>query len=113
MSKSQKSRQNLCGNCKHFVAGGLCELVKGQIKAKDTCDLHEYGQPQTIDTEVDPTHNKLKVNYKPGFMVETTTGDIAHKVFQNNLFSWRDALTILFFGMRHQRKRTKRIKQQL
>ncbi len=38
---------------------------------------------------------------------------IAHKVLQNNLFSWRDALKILFFGMRHRRKRTKRIKQQL
>ena len=38
---------------------------------------------------------------------------IAHNVLQNNLFSWRDALKILFFGMRHRRKRTKRIKQQL
>jgi len=82
MSKNQKSRQNLCGNCKHFVAGGLCELVKGQIKAKDTCDLHEYGRPQPIDKEVDPTHNKLDVNYKPGFMVETTTGDVVAKAIQ-------------------------------
>jgi len=77
-----ESRSTLCGNCKHFVVGGLCELVKGQIKAKDTCDLHEYGQPQSMDTEVDPTHNKLQVNYKPGFMVETTTGDVAQKALQ-------------------------------
>lgn len=79
-------RTALCGNCKHFVVGGLCKLVKGQIKAKDICDLHEYGQPQSIDTEVEPTHNKLEVNYKPGFMVETvsttTTGDVAQKALQ-------------------------------
>ncbi len=82
MSKSQDTRSQLCGNCKHFVAGGLCELVKGQIKAKDTCDLHAYGNPQPIDTEVDPKYNKLEVNYKPGFMVETTSGDIAQKAIQ-------------------------------
>ena len=81
---ASKSRLSLCGNCKHFVAGGLCELVRGQIKAKDTCDLHAYGNPQPIDTEVEPKYNKLEVNYKPGFMVETTvsTGDIAQKAFQ-------------------------------
>ncbi len=86
MSKSQDTRESLCGNCKHFVAGGLCELVKGQIKAKDTCDLHAYGSPQPIDTEVEPKYNKLEVNYKPGFMVETvstiTTGDVAQKAIQ-------------------------------
>ena len=82
MSKNQDTRSALCGNCKHFVVGGLCELVKGQIKSKDTCDLHEYGHPQSIDTEVEPTHNKLEVNYKPGFMVETTTGDVAQKALQ-------------------------------
>jgi len=82
MSKNLESRSALCGNCKHFVAGGLCQLVKGQIKAKDTCDLHEYGNPQPIDTEVNPTHNKLKVNYKPGFLVETTSGELAQKAIQ-------------------------------
>ncbi len=83
MSKNQNTRQSLCGNCKHFVAGGLCELVKGQIKAKDTCDLHAYGNPQPIDTEVEPKYNKLEVNYKPGFMVETvSTGDVAQKAIQ-------------------------------
>ena len=84
------TRESLCGNCKHFVAGGLCELVKGQIKAKDTCDLHAYGNPQPIDTKVDPKYNKLEVNYKPGFMLETilkttletTTGDVAQKAIQ-------------------------------
>ena len=81
---ASKSRSFLCGNCKHFVAGGLCELVKGQIKAKDTCDLFEYGSPKPMDTQVNPQHNKLEVNYKPGFMVETTvsTGDIAQKAIQ-------------------------------
>ena len=82
MSKNQNTRSSLCGNCKHFVAGGLCELVKGQIKAKDTCDLHAYGNPQPIDTDVEPKYNKLEVNYKPGFMVETTTGDVAQKAIQ-------------------------------
>ena len=84
MSKNQNIRSiSLCGNCKHFVAGGLCDLVKGQIKAKDTCDLFESGSPLPMKTEVDPTHNKLEVNYKPGFMVETsTTGDVAQKAIQ-------------------------------
>lgn len=84
MSKNHDTRVSLCGNCKHFVAGGLCELVKGQIKAKDTCDLFEYGSPKPMDTEVEPKYNKLEVNYKPGFMVETvsTTGDVAQKAIQ-------------------------------
>ncbi len=83
MSKNPDTRASLCGNCKHFVVGGLCKLVKGQIKAKDTCDLHEYGNPNSIDTQVDPTHNKLEVNYKPGFMVEIiSTGDVAQKAIQ-------------------------------
>ena len=39
--------------------------------------------PQPIDTEVEPKYNKLEVNYKPGFMVETTTtGDVAQKAIQ-------------------------------
>jgi len=81
MSKSQTSREQLCGNCKHFVAGGLCELVRGQINSKSTCDLHKFGNPQPIDTEVDPTHTKSETNYKPGFMTETT-GDTAQKAIQ-------------------------------
>jgi hypothetical protein len=75
-------RVPLCGNCKHFVAGGLCELVKGQINSKSTCDLHEFGNPRPIDTKVDPTHNKLEVNYKPGFITETISENIAQKVIQ-------------------------------
>ena len=82
MSKNQDTRNTLCGNCKHFVAGGLCELVKGQIKAKDTCDLFAAGSPLPMKTKVDPTHNKLEVNYKPGFMVETISGDLVQKALQ-------------------------------
>jgi len=82
MSRNQKSRVALCGNCKHFVAGGLCELVKGQINSKSTCDLHKFGNPQPIDSKVEPTQTKTETNYKPGFMVETTTGDVAQKVIQ-------------------------------
>lgn len=84
MSKSQTSRDKLCGNCKHFVAGGLCNLVRGQINSKSTCDLHEFGNPQPIDVEVDPTHTKTETNYKPGFIIETTptTGDVAQKAIQ-------------------------------
>jgi hypothetical protein len=82
MSRNQTSREELCGNCKYFVAGGLCELVRGQINSKSTCDLHEFGDPKPIDTEVNPTHTKSETNYKPGFMVETTTGDVAQKAIQ-------------------------------
>ena len=82
MSRNQTSRDQLCGNCKYFVAGGLCELVRGQINSKSTCDLHEFGDPKPIDTEVNPTHTKSETNYKPGFMVETTTGDVVQKAIQ-------------------------------
>ncbi len=82
MSRNQTSREELCGNCKYFVAGGLCELVRGQINSKSTCDLHEFGDPKPIDTEVNPTHTKSETNYKPGFMVETTTGDVVQKAIQ-------------------------------
>ena len=83
MSKNQKPRNSLCGNCTHFVAGGRCQLVQGQIKAKDTCDLFEKGSPQSMDTDVEPKYLKTDVNYRPGFMVETTpTGEFAQKVIQ-------------------------------
>jgi hypothetical protein len=82
MSKNPKSKSALCGNCKHFVAGGLCQLVKGQIKAKDTCDLHEYGKPQPIDTKINPTYNKLEVNYRLGSLSETLSGDLVQKAIQ-------------------------------
>jgi len=86
MSKNQKSRVKLCGNCKHFVAGGKCKLVRGVINSKSICDLHEFGAPKPIDTTINPTHTKTSTNYKPGFMTETilesTTGDVAQKAIQ-------------------------------
>ena len=82
MSKNLKVRDSLCGNCKHFVAGGLCDLVRGQINSKSTCDLHEFGNPLPIDTPVEPTKNKLETNYKPGFMTETVSGDLVEKAIQ-------------------------------
>lgn len=91
MSKNQKLRNSLCGNCKHFVAGGKCDLVIGQIKAKDTCDLFEKGSPQSMDTKITPKYKKTDVNYHPGFMVELSTplGEFAQKVIQmqNELLS--------------------------
>jgi len=82
MSKSPKPRDRLCGNCKHFVAGGLCDLVRGQINSKAICDLHEFGNPLPIDTPVEPEKNKLETNYKPGFMVETTSGEMVENAIQ-------------------------------
>ncbi len=86
MSRNLTSKTELCGNCKHFVAGGLCELVQGQIKAKDTCDLFARGSPKPMETEVEPKYLKTDVNYKPGFMVETLSGDIAQKAIQMEHF---------------------------
>jgi len=82
MSKSPKLRDRLCGNCKHFVVGGLCGLVRGQINSKAICDLHEFGNPLPIDTPVEPEKNKLEVNYMPGFIVETTSGEMVEKAIQ-------------------------------
>jgi hypothetical protein len=82
MSRNPESRSALCGNCEHFVAGGLCELVKGQVNAKSICDLHAFGDPKPIDTEVDPKYKKTDVNYKPGFFAETVTGDLVEKAIQ-------------------------------
>ena len=82
MSKSPKLRDRLCGNCKHFVVGGLCGLVRGQINSKAICDLHEFGNPLPIDTPVEPEKNKLETNYMPGFIVETTSGEMVEKAIQ-------------------------------
>ena len=82
MSRNLDTKDSLCGNCKHFVAGGLCELVRGNIKAKDTCDLFSAGQPQSMDTKVNPTHNKHEANYRPGFFVETVSGDFTEDILQ-------------------------------
>lgn len=82
MSRNPESRAVLCGNCKHFVAGGLCELVKGKIDSKATCDLQSFGNPRPIDTEVDPTHTKSSVNYKPQFISETVSGELVSKAIQ-------------------------------
>jgi len=70
-NKEDKKRDKLCGNCKHFVVGGLCELVRGQINSKAICDLHAFGDVNPIDTEVSPKYTKTETNYKPGFFVET------------------------------------------
>ena len=81
MSKSQNSRVALCGNCKHFVAGGLCTLVKGQINSNAICDLHEFGSPHPIDTKVDPQHTKTETNYKIK-TTETMPSEIVQKAIQ-------------------------------
>lgn len=70
-NQENEKRDKLCGNCEHFVVGGLCELVRGQINSKAICDLHEFGDANPIDTKVDPKYTKTETNYKPGFFAET------------------------------------------
>lgn len=82
MSRNQDTRSPVCGNCKHFVAGGLCELVRGKIDSKAICDLHAYGSPQPIDTEVEPKYDKSDVNYKFEIISETVTGEMVAKAIQ-------------------------------
>jgi len=82
MSRNPESRAAVCGNCKHFVAGGLCELVNGQIDSKAICDLHAFGDPKPIDTKVDPKYKKNEVNYELENISETVTGDMVAKAIQ-------------------------------
>ena len=80
MSKNPDTKQ-VCGNCMHFVAGGKCEIVKGIIKANDTCDLFDNGNPKPLDTDIAPTYSKDQVNYKHA-KTETVPGDIAAQAIQ-------------------------------
>lgn len=80
----------LCGNCEHFVVGGTCQLVSGQIKPKDICDLHEFGNPKPIGTETTPKYLKSNVNYKPGFFAETQLQN--DNIIQNPLQMYNDLL---------------------
>jgi len=82
--KDDKTRTPLCGNCKYFVIGGLCELVKGQINSKAICDLHKFGDSHPIDSKVNPTHTKTQTNYKPGFFVETIPETITEEIPQES-----------------------------
>jgi hypothetical protein len=68
--------QPMCGNCKYFVENNTCELVKGEIRYEDICDLHEFGETQPKDTLVNPTQEKSTVNYRyamPASMSADTT----------------------------------------
>ncbi len=82
--KDDKTRKPLCGNCKHFVIGGLCELVRGQINSKAICDLHKFGDSHPIDSKVNPTHTKTNTNYKPGFFAETISENIIEEIPQES-----------------------------
>jgi len=82
MPNLKHDREPLCGNCKHFVIGGLCELVKGKINFKGTCDLHKFGDSKSIDTKIKPEHDKSDVNYKSSSFSETIPGEIVQKAIQ-------------------------------
>jgi len=78
--KENEKRKKLCGNCEHFVVGGLCELVRGNINSKSICDLHAFGDVNPIDTKVSPKYTKTETNYKPGFFVETIVDEITPEI---------------------------------
>jgi len=84
--KENEKRDKLCGNCEHFVVGGLCELVRGNINSKAICDLHAFGDVSPIDTEVSPKYTKTETSYKPGFFAETITQETsAQQMYQTLL----------------------------
>jgi len=53
-----------CGNCRFYVDGGACALVKGPIEpVKGICKFYEGGTPSSYDTLVFPIYEKEEANY--------------------------------------------------
>jgi len=54
---------SMCGKCKFFVVDNTCQLVEGEIKESDTCDLFQVGEPKS-DININPIYDKSEVNYR-------------------------------------------------
>lgn len=54
---------SMCGKCKFFVENNTCQLVNGEIKYEDTCDLFQAGEPLST-TNINPIYDKSEVNYR-------------------------------------------------
>lgn len=65
--KLVESVLNKCGNCKMFVKGGRCVLVKGEIDPiEHVCDYHESGPIDSYKYK-QPTITKFQANYRDIF----------------------------------------------
>jgi len=88
-----------CGNCKMYVAGGRCVLVKGEIDPiEHVCDYHESGPIDSYKYKK-PTITKFQANYRDIFskMQEADYATIKHgkqKVesgsAQDRYLHWKD-----------------------
>jgi len=54
---------SMCGKCKYFVENNTCQLVEGEIKEADTCDLFQAGAPKS-NININPIYDKAEVNYR-------------------------------------------------
>ena len=75
MSQIQDLKPIVCGNCKHFVVGGECARVQGEIRVKDVCDIHEPGDPYAFGFPVIPPIPKIEVNYRPAYWDQLQDGE--------------------------------------
>lgn len=59
-----ESIHGACGQCKYFVEGGSCTIVKGRIDPiKGTCKFWEGGEPLSWDTPTFPVYEQVEANY--------------------------------------------------
>ena len=72
-AKALSAQTALCGNCKHFVENGKCQLVQGTIEPKAVCDLHKFGEILAKDTKIKPEKTKQETNYRFPLAAVTTS----------------------------------------
>ena len=74
-----------CGNCKFFVDGGACALVKGAIDPiNGICKFYTGGQTLPFNTQVFPIYEQVEAEYKvmsyEPYLRETTIIDRKHQL---------------------------------
>jgi len=57
-------QQAKCGNCKFFVEGNECALVRDVISEDAICKFHEFGDRLPFGTQVFPLYDKTEASYE-------------------------------------------------
>lgn len=66
-----------CSECRFFVKGGACALVKGEIDGENgTCLFNKTGKSLPANTQISPIYTKPQVSYRILSVQESVTKDI-------------------------------------
>ena len=65
INESIVSNTTACGNCRFYVDGGACALVKGAIEPiRGICKFYEGGDPLPYTTQVFPIYEQVEAEYQ-------------------------------------------------